>query len=168
VDEQNTKKKRFNVVDVLILVIVLAVAGFFIGRYAVSSDSGDSDDYELRPFVMILESFETPDVRFVGKIAVGDIVTTVATGVELGTLTNIEVNPSITFTTTADGRVIQTSTPMHSHLIFTIEGKGYRPEGGGLAVDRFHSMVNKEFEFNVGDNAFFMRFIHLTIEGDDA
>jgi hypothetical protein len=160
------KKKRFNIVDILILAIVLAVAGFFIGRYAMNSDVDDANNYKLRPFVMVLESFETPDVRFVGKIAVGDSVTTVATGVKLGMVKSIEVNPSITFTTTADGRVVQTSTPLHSHLTLTIEGMGYRPEGGGLAVGRFHSMVNKEFEFNVGDNAFFMRLIHLTIDDD--
>jgi hypothetical protein len=79
----------------------------------------------------------------------------------------MEVNPSITYATTADGRVVLTSTPLHSNLILTVEGMGYRPESGGLAAGAFHSMVNKEFEVHIGDNAFFLRFIRMTIKDEN-
>jgi hypothetical protein len=185
---EEKKRFKFNVVDVVILVAVLAAAAFFLGRYAVRPapqmplpSASPNGEYEIRilPFEMILDAPEVPNVRFEGKINVGDMVIDRSSGVELGEITNITVNPSISFATTAEGQIVRTSTPLHSHLVLTVSGMGYRPYDGGLAVaapvdeeaeavrssnDVFHSMVNKEFEIHVGDFALFMRFQNFTLD----
>jgi hypothetical protein len=44
---------------------------------------------------------------------------------------------------------------------------GYRPEGGGLAVEEFHSMLNREFEVNIRDTALFLRMNNFYfVEGE--
>ena len=168
---EQTKRAKFNVVDILILVIILAVAGVFVWRYAVSGREADGDKArggDAAPFTMTLDNMEITDDTFQdGKLKVGDILIEKATGAEIGVITGIEVKPARSVTVDAGGNYVAASRPYCSYIIVTVKGKGFRPEEGGLRIGDWHAYVNKSYEINIGDCAFWLRVFDFKLEGDD-
>jgi hypothetical protein len=163
--EQKKKRFKLNIIDVIILALILVAAGFFVHRYAIRPNSPADPSRQTFPFVMILDSIELPNDRFEGgKIAVGDTLIDKISNVSIGKITHIETRPSRSYTVTSDGDIRLTSRPEFSHLIITVEGRGYRPREGGLIVDALHIFNNKDHEINIRDSSFFLRIINFSIE----
>jgi hypothetical protein len=169
-DDQTTarKQRKFNAVDIVILAIIVAAAGFFLTRYAIRPVDNDlGNEVATYPYTAVFDTIEVPNSRFEGKIKVGDVVYDRNSGGYMGKVKSIEVKPSVSYTTTAEGINIVTTTPNHSHLIVTIEGEdsGRPLVRGGLGIDRFNSALNKEHELHIGDAAFFLRLQSFELIG---
>ncbi|MDR0249394.1 MAG: DUF4330 domain-containing protein [Oscillospiraceae bacterium] len=173
------RKKRLNIADIVIIVLVVLAAGFFVMRYAMKSppppEGSPSEEPSLSEepspspedvrFTAVFATNELMTERFEGKIAAGDEMVDKNTGVVLGVITDILIEPSLVYTTNAQGEIVMTTRPLHSKLTVTIEGEGHRPEQGGLRVERFHSMLNKEYEVYVNDISLWLRFNDFTLHG---
>lgn len=115
-------KKKFNVVDVLvILVIVAAVA--FVGIKFLGGGIGGSgaSTYELKFFCE-----EVPDFA-ADVIKVGDKVLDEQKESDLGVVTKVELGPSYTYTTTDEGEIRCLDKPNYKSVSLTtiVEGEDY-------------------------------------------
>jgi hypothetical protein len=164
-DERAVQKneRKFNIVDVIILILVLAVAGYFVVRYTVRPGSAADPSRKDAAFVMLLENVELFNERFEGRINVGDTLRDRNTGTVIGTITDMEIRPSRSYGTDSEGVTRLIPRPEFSCLIITVEGEGFRPEEGGLNVAGLHFYVNRESDYVINDASFGFRAIRLTI-----
>ena len=168
-EEQSKGKKgfKFNIVDVVILIVILAAAGVFVWRYAIRPGSPADSSQKLSPFTMTLNTEELSNEHFEnGKLAVGGTMIDKNTGANMGTVIAIDVKPARSYSVKADGTWSTESKPNHSHVTVTVEGKGFRPKDGGLMVNGLQIFQNKGFEVNVNDSAFWFRVVEFTLEAE--
>lgn len=122
------KKPRFNVIDaIVILAIVFAVA---IGVYAIFISGGvgaGSGTYTVKYFCE-----EVPDFA-AEVIQVGDKVVDEQKDVDLGTVTDVVVAGSRTYTTTATGEIKMAEKPHYNSVELTTTLKGQDYDNGVIA-----------------------------------
>lgn len=159
--EQKKKRIPFNIVDVIILVVIVAAAGFFLWRYILNpADAGGSTP--TTSYVLVMDNIEIADDAFEnGKINVGDTVIEKSSNASLGTITSIDTQPSLSYAVNSDGELIQTSRPLYSRLTITVEGQGRFPSDGGLLIDKTTLFNNKSYEVNIGNSAFYLRVVNI-------
>ena len=130
---ENVSKKKLNVIDVLILlVIVTCVVGLVVrfGNFGFSSSSEDLDDYEI--------SFLVSNIAYDSQyyFSQGDTVTLVDKGVVLGKLDGlVKPTPAVFSAQEKNGMPITVSYPTESSRIDvkgTIASKGVMGENGYL------------------------------------
>lgn len=161
------QKKRFklNAVDIIILVMIVAAAGFFVYRYAIRDGSPADNTKKTYPFVMTFDNTEIANDHFEnGKIKVGDMLIDKLTGAKLGEIIDIKNTDSRSYATTSDGKLVMTPRPQFSYLTITVKGVGFRPTDGGLMVDGVQLFCNKSYEIYIGDSVFWLRAFSFTLE----
>ena len=160
--EKQKKKTRFNIIDLAIIVIVIAVGVFGIQRYL--SSRGTVEPPKRSKYIMVLDNVEIFDDTFEnGKINVGDRAIERTVNGFLGRVTKIEKEPSWSFSTTAEGEMLEVPRPRSSRLIVTLEGEGVfaREDGGGLIVNGMQFVCNKAYEVVIADSIFWLRIVDI-------
>lgn len=118
IDDKGRLFGKINIIDLLVVLLVIAVAG----RFAVSR-SRKPASVETKT---IRAEFLVKDVREAtsGRIKVGDTVREVKTNVVLGKITDVKAEPAQVFVNTADGRVVAATHPVLIDVHMTVEGSG--------------------------------------------
>lgn len=159
------KTKKFNIIDVIILAIIVLAAAFFVWSYAIRpSEQNAVNNKDVYNVTMVMDNVEVSNDNFEnGKINVGDRVSDRISGTYLGVVKSIETKESRTYLPTDDGEMILTSRPLNSHLIVTIEGQAKVSDKGGLWFGSLQLLGNKSAEIVIKDSVFWLRFIDFTL-----
>lgn len=145
------KKFKFNVVDVVVLVVVIAAIAF-VGKMFIFGNmgAGGASVYEVS---FLCE--EVPEFA-ASIIEVGDKVLDEQKETDLGVVKIVELSDARTYTTTDDGRVLCVPKPHYNCVEITseVEADDY---DFGMMVDSSKYGVGHSITIRVGDAKIFGR-----------
>ncbi len=145
------KKFKFNIVDVIVILVILAAIAFvgtmfFGGGFGTSSAS----TYEVTYLCEEVPSFAA------GIIEVGDKVLDEQKDTDLGVVTAVELTDSRTYTTTDAGEVRCVPKPHYNCVALTTEVKAQDYDFGMIAGSSKYG-VGHSITIRVGDAKIFGR-----------
>jgi len=107
---------------------------------------------------------ESPEFA-VRSVKIGDIARDFDRGAILGKVTDIQIDDSISFVKTADGRVVASSTPGYVSYHITLEATGVPSDLGGVIFDGMDYQIGKSMTVKVGNAIFMGRIDRLEKKG---
>jgi hypothetical protein len=130
---------RFNILDLFIIaiIIVLGVGGFYKVKKVNPTNVIKPKPVELKIIVMEREKFG------VDMIKKGDILKEYDTGIVLGEIKDIEVNPASTEVVTTDGEIKIAEIPDRYDLLITIDAKAMITENAIMSGNKELRIGNK-------------------------
>ena len=145
------KKFKFNVVDVIVVLVIAAVC-LFVGTMFFGGGFGGSSAslYEVTYLCEEVPSFAATIIE------VGDKVLDEQKDSDLGVVTKVEVTDSRTYTTTDDGDVRCVPKPYYNCVALTTEVKGQDYDFGMIAGSSKYG-VGHSITIRVGDAKIFGR-----------
>ena len=124
-----TRKRKLNIIDFLILLALLAAACAVLFR--VFGSAGGGEHQQIR-YVLEVKELQT---EFAAKVAAGDPVTVYAQDARIGTVVAASTAPVFFVGTDENGTPVQTEMENYSKLYITVEAEvtaeetGYRVDG---------------------------------------
>lgn len=139
------KKLKFNLVDVIFLLVVLAGVVFvglrLGGLDIVRQITGGSAP---EPYVITFVGEEVGDY-VVGRIEIGDPVTDDEATLDLGKVVDIQTGPSISFASQEDGQLVTSTKEGYSSILLTCQARAAGTSNGvnvdGMILGVGHTMV---------------------------
>lgn len=130
---------RFNILDLFIIaiIIVLGVGGFYKVKKVNPTNVIKPKPVELKIIVMEREKFG------VDMIKKGDILKEYDTGIVLGEIKDIEVNPASAEVVTTDGEIKVAEIPDRYDLLITIDAKAMITENAIMSGNKELRIGNK-------------------------
>ena len=130
---------RFNILDLFIIaiIIVLGVGRFYKVKKVNPTNVIKPKPVELKIIVMEREKFG------VDMIKKGDILKEYDTGIVLGEIKDIEVNPASTEVVTTDGEIKIAEIPDRYDLLITIDAKAMITENAIMSGNKELRIGNK-------------------------
>ncbi len=130
---------RFNILDLFIIaiIIVLGVGGFYKVKKVNPTNVIKPKPVELKIIVMEREKFG------VDMIKKGDILKEYDTGIVLGEIKDIEVNPASAEVVTTDGEIKIAEIPDRYDLLITIDAKAMITENAIMSGNKELRIGNK-------------------------
>ena len=130
---------RFNILDLFIIaiIIVLGVDGFYKVKKVNPTNVIKPKPVELKIIVMEREKFG------VDMIKKGDILKEYDTGIVLGEIKDIEVNPASAEVVTTDGEIKVAEIPDRYDLLITIDAKAMITENAIMSGNKELRIGNK-------------------------
>lgn len=130
---------RFNILDLFIIaiIIVLGVGGFYKVKKVNPTNVIKPKPVELKIIVMEREQFG------VDMIKKGDILKEYDTGIVLGEIKDIEVNPASAEVVTTDGEIKVAEIPDRYDLLITIDAKAMITENAIMSGNKELRIGNK-------------------------
>jgi len=147
--ENNTKKKfRFNLIDFLIVIAIIAVIVVIAFRSGIVKDftstaKGKTIVYEIKVGDVQEESFDYIDV--------GDKIYNNETDACVGTVTEKRKEPSEIYVVTSNGEIVKTVQPGRADIYLTVEAKGTVDDGGCKVDGKFFVASGKQFSCYTDD-----------------
>ncbi|MBQ3123800.1 MAG: DUF4330 domain-containing protein [Clostridia bacterium] len=124
-------KGKFNVIDLLAIILVIAVAVGIVVRFkstittAVRSDEG----FVYTVKVSGVKSYTVDALEKKGK------VTDKKSGLDLGEITDVVAEPASTQTERADGKIVMSEQPERYNVTVTIKTRGKEAENSYITAD---------------------------------
>lgn len=141
------KKKQFNFVDVILLVIILAVVFSLVylvvhayNNYFLKDGENTQIEYVIR-----IEDIDN-DIRY--SVKEGDTLVELDTHTEIGTVVSFREEPSVFIGYDKDGNCVQSNDPSRRDLVITVstDAKG---NGSVYEIDSFTLAVGEEIDFRI-------------------
>lgn len=118
---------KISIVDILIIVIIIALAG---GVYYKFGRSGTVTAFTKTDKVQIQFYQESVPKYVMKSIKVGDVATDRVQNVSFGKITKIETKADVDYNANSEGILTYSSRPDYCSAIITVEGQGiYSPTG---------------------------------------
>ena len=144
---EKEKKLKFNLVDVIFILVLLAGAVFVFLRLSgknIVSSSGPSEEYIVTYYIADSADY------IVNHLRVGSSLTDDALSLDLGTLVDFETGPARINSTAADGHQVVSDREGYSSVYLMSKVRG-ADNGFGVTVDGLklavgHSMVLRSQE----------------------
>lgn len=137
------KKKKWNIVDLIVVLVLVGVAAFAAWRFFGNS-GGKATTGNEEPYRITFLCSETPE-KVAGMIRNGDVVTDDSCYMDLGKVVDYRVDDALVYTTAADGKVVLSSKPGYQSVYVTVECEGVAEDNcvyvTGWALGCGHSMV---------------------------
>lgn len=146
------KKFKFNAVDAIIILIVIAAVAV-VGYKVVGSSLFADNTMQAYEISFLCE--EVPDFA-ADIIKVGDSVCCEQTDNKLGVITSVSVSPSRTYATTSEGGVVLTSKEHYKCVEITAETEAIKYEHG-LMVNKAKYGVGHSITIRAGKAKIFGR-----------
>lgn len=150
------KKAKFNVIDAIVILVIIAAAALVCFKLAGSGNvsGGGSGTYTLKFFCE-----EVPDYAAT-VIEVGDAVVDEQKDVPLGTVTDVKLDGSRTYTTTSDGdiRIVPKEYYYSVELTTTLQGEDYQ---NGVIVNSSKYGVGHSITIRAGKAKIFGRIASI-------
>ena len=132
------KNKKINIIDVLtILIVILLIVAAYVkfGKYNVKTEDSSQET--------ILYTVDVYSVRDYTANAYqsGDIVFDSLTGVNIGTIKDVQMTDAVTYEPAQNGVLVKTTNPYKKDLVITIETPG--------TVENNAFYANKSIELKV-------------------
>lgn len=132
IDKNGKIGGKFNIIDLIIVVVILAVIGFVFFRFFIKDDTGIVKN---EPVIIEFISEEVNDFT-VERLEIGDHVIDGSTGNSFGTVIDIKVDDAISYSVNAKDETILTSRPDCKSVVLTMEATGTLEENG-LLIERY-------------------------------
>ncbi len=150
-ENTNTKKRKFNIIDAIIILVVIAAIAFVGFKFISNKNSSANID----KYVITFYGEEVSD--FVPEyIALGDNVYDDVEEVVIGTVVDIQTNDSVTYTTNDSGQVIQTSKPGYKSIKVMTEVSATE-FSNGILVDDIKYGVGHTLTMRAGTAKLFLK-----------
>ncbi len=156
--EQQKKKIRWNVIDVIIIVAVLAV----IAVFGYSQLKGRVETASGKTIQMQFMSEDVSDF-VVDQLQVGDTVVDDGTNSELGTVTDIQTEDSVLYAPDSEGKYVQTTKPDSKKVTITTEVKGTEYEHGAILGNTKYS-VGHSMTIRAGKAKIYLRVYDIQVK----
>ena len=142
---ENKKKKRFNFVDVILLVVILAIIGGVVYAYL----SPVTKQLFAKTY-KVTYTLKVQNVRleFNNKIKADDKVVETETLKEIGTVTNVVYTASKFVGTDASGKTVTNNYPDMYDATITVKADAEMPSGM-YTVNTYSIMAGKTIPFRV-------------------
>ncbi|SHM58532.1 protein of unknown function [Caldanaerovirga acetigignens] len=116
IDKKGRLFGLINVIDLLVIILVVAVAARFVLNPQKNSSVAEEKTIQV---VMLVKDVRDATAKVIKE---GDIVRETKTNNLLGKVTKVEVKPAETLVNTADGRVLSVLNPVLKDVYVTVEG----------------------------------------------
>jgi hypothetical protein len=145
---------KISIVDILIVVIIIAVAG---GVYYKFGHSGTVSAF-TRPPDKIQVSFnsETLPKYIVDNIKVGDVVIDRVQTITIGKVIDVIVGPDLEYEPNSEGKVTLSSRPDYCSVTVVVEGQGIYNDTG-VTFGGVEYYINKSLESRFGNSFFYAK-----------
>ena len=139
-DKNGKIKGKLSIIDLCVIILVIIVAAGIAVRYGAKATTAvkSSEEFVCTLKVNNVRDFTVKALEKKGKI------TDKKSEVELGEITDVQVEPAEFQSTTADGRIIMTELPDRYNCTVTIRAKGK------VSEDAY--VMNDSNELSVGRN----------------
>ena len=128
-DKNQGKKIRFNIIDLLIVLAVIAVIGTVIVRYDVADKIGKAAVEDSARITLLVQSIREEACNSVND---GDEVTWVQEATRMGNIVRKEVSPAVLYSSREDGVIIKNESALTYDLRCTVDIKGTVSDDGYL------------------------------------
>lgn len=144
---ENKRKKRFNFVDVILLVVIIAIIGSVVYAYI-----SPMTKQLFAATYKVTYTMRVPNVRLELKnnIKVGDKIVETETLKEIGTVTNVASASSKFVGTDASGKTVTSPYPDMYDVTITVSANAEMPSGM-YAVNSYSITAGKTIPFRVPD-----------------
>ena len=141
IDNKGRLFGKFNILDlfIIVMIIVLGVGGFYKVRKV---NLTDVDIIKPKPVELKIIVMEREKLG-VDMIKEGDILKEYDTGIVLGEIKNIEVNPASTEVATIDGEIKIAEIPDRYDLLITVDAKAMITENSIMSGNKELRIGNK-------------------------
>lgn len=142
---------KISVVDILIIVIILAVAG---GVYYKFGKSGTASVFTKTETIQVSFYSESLPKYVVDSIKTGDIAKDRVQNVAIGKVVDIIIGPDLQVEPNSEGKVVMSSRPDYCSVTVVAEGQGIYASSGATfgGVEYFVNKPATEMRFG---NSFF-------------
>jgi len=123
-------RRKPNIVDILIIVVIIALAGLAVFKFGVvnkNESTGVGDAAEQRTYTAFIDEVRMPTVN---ALHAGDKIFDEKTGICIGTIKEVSYAPYMKGVIAADGSVKQVEYPDYYSISLTIEGPVIEKEEG--------------------------------------
>ena len=138
------RKRKPNIVDILIIVVVLALVGLAVFKFGVvnkQESTGVGDAAETRTVTAFIDELRMPTVNALNE---GDKIFDEKTGICIGTITEVSHAPFMKSVIAADGSVKQVEYPDYYSVDLTIESPVVEKEEGYFVEGVVELKTNSE------------------------
>lgn len=137
------KKRKFNAVDLAVVLVLVAVVAFAAYRFFGGS-SGKAATGQGEPYRITFLCSETPE-NVAEMISLGDTVTDDSCYMDLGKVVDFKLDEARVYATTSDGKTVLSSKPGYKSVYVTVEAEGVADDNcvyvTGWALGCGHTMV---------------------------
>lgn len=150
-DKNGNIKGKFNIIDLLVILLLIAVIAGIAVRYGSSVTTAVQSDEEFE-YVVKVESvryFTIDALEKKGK------VTDKNSTLDLGEITDVTVEPTEYRSTTADGRIVFAEQPERYTAYVTIRTRGKESDNSYITADSNELSVGRTTEI-------FSKYVHTS------
>lgn len=137
------KKRKFNIIDLIVLLVILGALAFAAYRFFGSS-GGKTATGTTEPYRITFFCSETPE-KVADMIALGDSVTDDSCYMDLGKVVDFTVGDAQVYGNSADGKVVLSDKEGYRSVSVTVEAEAVAEENciyvTGWSLGCGHSMV---------------------------
>ena len=137
-------KRKPNIVDILIIVVIVALAGLAVFKFGVVNKqeaTSVGDAAKNRTITAFIDEVRMPTVNALHE---GDKVFDEKTGIYIGTITEVSHKPYMKSVIAADGSVKQVEYPDYYSISLTMEGPVVEKEEGYFVEGVVELKTNSE------------------------
>lgn len=150
-DKNGNIKGKFNVIDILVIVLLVVVVAGIAVRYgsSVTTAVKSSEEFEYVVKVESVRDFTIDALEKKGK------VTDKNSTLDLGEIVDVKVEPTEYQSTTADGRIIFAQQPDRYTAYVTIKTQGKESDNSYITADSNELSVGRTTEI-------FSKYVHTS------
>ncbi len=150
-DKNGNIKGKFNVIDILVIVLLVVVVAGIAVRYgsSVTTAVKSSEEFEYVVKVESVRDFTIDALEKKGK------VTDKNSTLDLGEIVDVKVEPTEYQSTTADGRIIFAQQPDRYTAYVTIRTQGKESDNSYITADSNELSVGRTTEI-------FSKYVHTS------
>lgn len=123
------KKRRLNLADLLVIILILASVCTLLVRGNVARSLGLEDAGEPCVYTLLLEGVENDVIPL---LPAGEVLKNPDTGEVLGTVRSVMRRNTVVYQLSERGNVVTGADPTRSDLTLIVEGRGKQTESGFL------------------------------------
>ena len=150
-DKNGNIKGKFNIIDIIVLILIAAVIVGITVRYGSSVTTAVKSDEEFE-YVVEVESVRDFTIKALEKKGK---VTDKNSTLDLGEIVDVEVEPTEYRSTTADGRIVFAEQPKRYNARVTIRTRGKESDNSYITEDSNELSVGRTTEI-------FSKYVHTT------
>lgn len=152
---EKQKKLRFNLVDMIFILVLLAGVAFVAMRLGgldvVARITGAASP---EPYVITFFCEETPDYA-AQRLEIGDYATDDEASMDLGTVVDFEINDALSYNPDYDGKLILSAKEGYNSVMLMCQVQGAE-SSGGVTVDGMVLGVGHTMVVRAGDTKLYM------------
>lgn len=144
-------KGKFNIIDLLVIVLILAVIGGIILRFGSSMTTAVKSNEEFE-YVVRVEAVRPYTVEVLNKKGV---VTDKNSNMDLGEIISVEAEQATLSSQRADGKLVDAELPGKQNVLVTIKTQGKESDNSYITADSNELSVGRMTEI-------YTKYVHTT------